>query len=521
MNRREHDRILGRSIKHALKGYEYSSWAKVAVDGYNSFAKKKMAPIKRGGSSSGSGHYNKKVLMLDAPGGPFFTPSSRRSSLPMSVYSSRRGSSSTSSQRNTDNGINITVPTIKKNAPKKRPAGKKAVKVSKRFKAGVEAALTPKGVTGTHDAMYHHAVTISTLVDRQHPFDPKVIGLGELTPAQSIPYDFTPEYFVDCMSKLFFGKINGTTTALGTTAMAANDAGNYNLWPQAKLHVVNSSATYKLKNTGEQDMNIHIYLCSPKRASSYNYYLTYTGIDPYVSPDYGSHFTATFVPAVAGTVPASVNWSLITDPGCQAPPLIDWYLQKIKESSIDGYNLSSNANSKSIVQLYSKPTSVSGFRKNWAVSETSIILKPGQEYDYVVPGPRNFDLDFKKLFKGDGSGTNIFQNVQTFMRGPIFTIHTDIRAEENAIGLTGTRSARWLSGLLSIMKKTHCVLKMPDQTGFRVPLGGLVAATQGIIVPLSERGVPRYIMEELPILPAVLTAGSVPQEIAVGGPTHL
>jgi len=95
-------------------------------------------------------------------------------------------------------------------------------------------------------------------------------------------------------------------------------------------------------------------------------------------------------------------------------------------------------------------------------------------------------------------------------------LHTDIRAEQNAAAVVGSKCARWLGGPLAVMKRQFCSMMMPDQVGFRVPTLGAPTTQAGAIVNLSER-IPRRIHEELPITPLALTAGSTPQEMSTTG----
>lgn len=496
-DRRVHDTVLKNTLIRTLNGYQYSSTGKYLVDAYNS------SPIKR------------KSTMAPTPPR---TPVNKKAKY-------RTSEGQTQSEYHTaDQAAHPMFGTVvtKRKAPKQ--SGKPKVKVPKILAKQVKQILRPNAITGTYNQLLHNGIIASSFVDRQRPFDFKQIGLGGLsTDNFSSSYEFSPEYFVDVMSKLFNGKANGTAAALTNSNMLTNSTGSMPLWPQMMLHIKDSYTTFRIKNIGDCDVNLKLWSCEPRRRGAYKWQYTTSGINPGTSADQDGTTKYSYAAGVSGTSAALYTVTETaqgTNVTTVPTPIMDWRLSAIKQKQVDGYDISTNGNAGQCLCLYSEPTDIAGFRKNWIAAKTHVVLMPGQEYDYTVQGPKNFDLKFKNCFQTTNGTDATFMNLQPFMRGVCGVMYTNMRGEKSTTGVIGSQVARWTGGLLGVMKINHCTVSMPDQIGFRVPTTGLTTNEKGNIVQLSERQ-PRWLKEELPVTAIALTATYTPQDIDIAGHTEL
>lgn len=423
--------------------------------------------------------------------------------------------------KQSETGTNAMVPTLVRKGKRLQQSGTKKVKVSPLLKKQITAALEPKAIHGKYSQYLYNGILSTTLVDRQRVFDlksflPGTSAIGDQNPA----YEFSPEYFLDVMSKLWAGKTNGTLAAQQVTAMDSASASNMYKWQSLKLKIVSSSANYSFKNVGKADLTLSLNLCEPKKAGAYNWAYTQSGTDPILSSNFATVRSYTYTAPVLGTSEDFYTSSTVSSGEAVPPPVLDWYLTNFQEGSTDDYDKSVDVQAGGLTQLGAYPNMVRAFRNRWNCTQTKVIIKPGQEYDYNISGPSNYMLNFGKHLKPSAAadGAAVFNNLQPYMRYVLFTMHTDVRNEEliAAPNTLGNKAARWIGGPLTVTVKRECHLAMPDQVGFR---NNAIIAVGGPVMLGLRR--PYMIREHAPVTAVALTALYGPAEVDTGGATEL
>jgi len=137
-------------------------------------------------------------------------------------------------------------------------------------------------------------------------------------------------------------------------------------------------------------------------------------------------------------------------------------------------NAGGNVLSDNYEKFGMKPTDVDGWRANWACETITILLQPGQTYEYFCQGPRNQEINFAKLLNG-----NIIQADQKFTRFFLVRFHTDLITSSGTAIASGTAGYYAEIGNLStnlfdgrgiaVDQTFHMHMKMPDNAGFQYP----------------------------------------------------
>lgn len=353
-----------------------------------------------------------------------------------------------------------------------KPKGGKHVKPTKRFKELVVACNSAKDIHGRMHEVYSGSLITNGNLNQQ--------GVG-LSMTNFTQYDFTPELFLDAASVLFNNKVYSVTAkglvnpaniGYSTSTVTGADYAS-----SAVLTVKNSYVTYLLRNNTGRTITVDILLCAPKMAG------------------------------MSGTNNIAINGAAAaTQPTSIGDPLSYWR-NCIFDDITDGRNVAAISNQQAAVEvLYTRPSMTASFARVFKTETTTIVLEPGQTYEYSYQGPKGLEIDFSKLFQHQ-----CFMDIQKYSRFPIFITRMDM------IGSTGTNVAFGRLGEVTssangifVEKKVHYDIKMPEETGGITQAQGK-SATLGfrrpayalfVNNPLVVAGQPYRYDEENPIAPA-------------------
>jgi hypothetical protein len=409
----------------------------------------------------------------------------------------------------------------------KKNAGRRKLKVPRPLRKAIRQVMEAREVTGRHIRVENQGRMSSLFVDKQTYYDPRNLNLGEVDSfvgIASVPtWDFTPEYFLDSVCKLWCNKPSNTLslTDLGVSASSAF----YENWPTLKVNVVNSTVSYHIRNCGYADITLEIYNCAPKHASAYSLpYSQNSGSNAGIINSHtydNSLLQVDFIEGINGTnIP---SWTKSTSGDNNSivigPPAIEW--DNCYKNSRDMNEDIPNANTEP-AHYGSKPTHHASFKKMFSTTYTKILLTPGQEYIHHVQGPKNFLMDFKKFFKAapptgaSNTQLHIFMNLQKFCRSPIFVLSTDVRGERNTS--IGPKVARWIGGPLSVIRTTDLTLKIPEEIGGVQPAAAIIAGDINKPLQLTLRR-PAFLKERFPLTPTSHTSGHTAIETSLSGVT--
>ena len=298
---------------------------------------------------------------------PTRTPSRRRGSNASSVRVSKAIKESSIVEK----GDKIAKFGQKKTELKKQ----KIVKVSKKFKNLVTAALSEGVIKGTQVYRFQdfwHALH-NIPVDSQ-----SVLSLGGKDNWDG-GWNFTLDYFLDAVVKLFKGNTASSAGFLIPTK-------DLDVMRQAEFTVINSFTSYTVRNVSHRTIIFKIIECAPKYPSS----MTIND---------------------AGALKGFNNTGGVVDiPDGISSPYYSWS-RAIVQDHAQGY-LTNNTNNVLGLNAFNNHPSVSKqFNKQWSMMTTEYILAPGQQIVYKIQGPSNLHIDMQKMYKND-----ILQNVQKFSR---------------------------------------------------------------------------------------------------------
>lgn len=377
-----------------------------------------------------------------------------------------------SSVRN-EAGKSTRAPGVKYGKKKKGviPKKQKSVKVSKHLREAINKINEAAKVHGSYRAtgfggMYQGLTNVQQVVS----------GLGNysnLTNAVSLQnpfyfqWAFQPEDWLHMLSVLFNGKpdsaglarVWSTVGSLGCNFNVVNggsgpgDIGNGNVphpsgVPMSvngsglQFHVKKCWEKYVLRNVSQRTWTIDIYECAPKMV----------GVEQAIGTvDSGG--VGPFAPLPRVSYP-EIQWG---------QGLLDEQRNGVR---VDGAtpNL-----------LYTRPTDVRFFNQMYKVEMVTIVLEPGQNYEYILRGPSDVNVDLAKLFRPTGNVQDELFNIQKYSRIPMFVSHCDMELQNTgAGGLAGATAGRYSAvaanfvGSIAIERTQYASFDMPEQVGMQI-----------------------------------------------------
>lgn len=338
-----------------------------------------------------------------------------------------------------------------KGRPTNHKKGKK-IKVSKYFKDKVAKALSDKVIHGSWDQISFDNLSIIGFPNNGQI----VTGLGELSSNDHSDWAFDPEDFLHAASVLWNDKADSQSSRLWhsssnlgysetglagdalTDVRTSGDETRFQM--NIKLTIKKSYEVYKIKNNTQRTMVMKIFLCAPKEVGAKSQILN-------AQPAGSNVITVTSDPAPIG------------NPGT----LWQNELQKQVRSNI-------NIAKATVNTLYNDPKDCPGFNKVYKTDCTTIVLEPGQVYDYYIQGPSNFTIDYNTLLRGSGTDDAAYMGIQKWMRYPFMTAYLDLVSDGSFTGHyapTGT-----VQGKLALCIERHMKfhLEMPESTGSYIGL---------------------------------------------------
>jgi len=443
--------LIKPGYKAVISGVGHAMQAQNAIDTYKTFTKKNNMP--------------------PYPLTPRKTPTKRKEK------SKPTASKSVGKSRNTMSAPNNTGVALSKAAS--RTKGKttnhkthKKVKVSKTFADKVEKVLAEDDIHGSWTQFSYGAIPMSQFdINKQD-----VGGLAEYGQDYS-DWAFDPEDFLHAASVLWNEKLDsqGTrnwddpqslgiyqpigSTLFGGQQTTAPNSGVSSIAPMnLKMTVKSCFEVYKLKNNTQRTVVMKIYLCAPKQAGVFS-----LGTEA--------------IPGGSGP-PASFPTTLpIGNPGAVwAGSLEKQVLQNI------------NVMGAIAQTVYQKPTDCPEWNKIFRSDCTTVVLEPGQVYDYYIKGPTDLELKFANFFRQTSQATPAFyQGVQKFMRYPLFTAYLDLVTDGTLSGHYPTAVAESVGEGIAVERQMKFRLKMPENVAGRLTVGTGAAPQQGQFQLTSRR----------------------------------
>lgn len=158
-----------------------------------------------------------------------------------------------------------------------------------------------------------------------------------------------------------------------------------------------------------------------------------------------------------------------------------------REESKEIGNAGGNVFDETVEKLGLMPTDVDGWRANWQPETITIILQPGQTYEYFVQGPKMQEINYAKILNGD-----VIEQDQKWTRYFLVRFHTDLISSAGTGGTAGTpgyfaetsalTGGVWDGRGICVDQTYHTHMKMPEQAGFQY-----VSTTAGTEQALTKR----------------------------------
>lgn len=340
----------------------------------------------------------------------------------------------------------------------------KKVKVTKEFKDKVVKSLAGKTISGSWDQVSFDALRASTFLLNQQYVD----GLGEIVNFDYSSWAFDPEDFLHAASVLWNGKADTQGGRLwsdednighsqGSAAELTDSrlSGTSRYSQNQKINVKRSYEVYRLKNNTQRTIIMKIYLCAPRKTGFKN-------------------FSTEFKPPLSNAIGVVDTFAPIGNPGQV------WVneLNKQVQSNI-------NVGSATVFTLFNSPKDCPGFNGIYKSDVTTIVLEPGQIYEYYINGPTNFTIDYNKLFEGQGSDPNlpIFYGIQKWMRYPLFTAYLDLATDGVNSGHIPPSATFGDRQAVAIERQMKFNLEMPESVGMNLGVpdaGGIGVAENNL-----------------------------------------
>lgn len=363
------------------------------------------------------------------------TASSRSSRSSLSSFG-RGGSIAGSGGRYGSVGSNAAAVLVKRKRGV-RNKKKRSVQVTSRFKQKVHKALDEE-IKGKYLKVMHRRIGPVATANTQQTFDDGII--------------FQPLDFADAADVLF-----NRAVAVETPTLANLEWTNVYI---RKDRILNSWASYEMKNMSQRTYTLKMYLCKPKAKAPTN-----------ITPD---------------------------------DPFADWVVG-LQIANGAGTNPAGNTPNT----LYSMPTDSPQFNQFWKAECTTVVLQPGQSHTFRVQGPSNYVLDYTKY--GNRSILGLPDYLAAwgpFSRSVFFVMYPDLITSD----LAG--SGRFVStgagpGGVVFEKKLFFAMACPASAGFQYPAAFPASTSQQLtnklpckvifVAPSGVVGAPQDMLEENPI----------------------
>lgn len=300
---------------------------------------------------------------------------------------------------------------------------KKKVKITKNFKLKVTKALSSKLAKGK----YLEIVTDGTSF-------PLVLGnkqirtrLGNDQGNAGSKLLFNPAHVLDSASVLFNNKVASRSSKWSVDGFGIYTFGDQSFDSRiSKIHVLNSYASFVLRNNSNRTWIIQLYECAPKKDMSY-----------ILEQD------------------VLQQW-------------VNCMTNEANTGDLEGTTI--NLGDATPETLYATPQSNKRLLKDWKFERHDIILDPGQTYDHFIQGPSDVVYDFAKFWRNDNSGAaNVFLDInKRFTRQVIMTARVDLA--QNAENTTSRYGIPNGKGWLVWECKQYFNIEAPEHTPSLVTL---------------------------------------------------
>lgn len=320
---------------------------------------------------------------------------------------SRRMSGASRRSSLLSNSTNVTTSTTRVAGVKR--GSRKSVKrvASKRVKRSARpskkfAAKVKVALAQTMPTGDYKFITQEAVTLDPNPNIQSVFYLGANT--LTTPKCFEPERVMNAASACF----NNATPLVNPTVVSAGSFSSANI----KILMKRSKITYTMANQTQRTLNIRLVTCAPKQIQNTAY------------------------------------------------PITQWN-NALTQEVTDGINLSGINNG----YLYTGPSSCAAFNKWYSTSTKTVVLEPGQVYQYTMKGPENFMYEFEKFFNG-----LTYQQIQKMARFVIAIVTPDLTSSTAVVHQAAHAGFPATSGMLAVEAFHHYELAMPEQTGFVYPV---------------------------------------------------
>lgn len=336
-----------------------------------------------------------------------------------------------------DDAVALRAPSIRRGRKKGVSFKKvKKVPISRQFVKKVHEALEPGMCKGVYREMNTYNFDFSpNFGNRQMTF-----RLGSNVNGDQML--FNPQRVLDAASVLYNGKTATDSSKYVITGNYPQQANSFD--PHTvKVTVLNSYAKHVIKNNSQRNVMLEIYDCAPK-----------------------------------------VNMNLNKD----GDALTQWNNAMAFENTIQGgstVNQLINVGNTNPNTLYATPQMSKLFMTKFKVETTSVVLAPGQTYDYIVQGPNKVIYDFAKFWSpSNTSGTEEFFDLQRrFTRNVIFTVKLDVvHGNTPGSGVAGRFGPSTTSGInlgrgLLVESTNYYRIEIPSQTAGSMFIPGVTSGT--------------------------------------------
>lgn len=265
---------------------------------------------------------------------------------------------------------------------------------------------------------------------------------------------FTPKQFLDAASQLFNNKPVSPDYMEDTgdiVTVVQEGVGQKTIFDQQglELEIENSYVVYEMRNCAERPMIVDFYHCVQKEKFHEN-----TPLNDYIdSVETGGWVDSNVNPQTASNrvyLPPDVNGNTLTN------------------NAVKHYILGT-----SLVE----PNQIQGFSNLWKYTKVTVLMQPGEVCTHKVMGPRNYILDYRKLYTGGEDNSRalfrdttvcVMAKVRTdFMYGTAGVVPTapDISVVgRGAFTINNKQDA--LTQPITINATTVIKMKCPDVAGF-------------------------------------------------------
>ena len=317
----------------------------------------------------------------------------------------------------------------------------KGVAVSKQFKLKVAKVLSKKDIHGRWEQISYSSMKCSDFGST----NTQCVYIPGIQAGNDSGTFFTKDAWGACGNLSDYIHIlsvlwNGKTDSQGARAVndvatlgqftAQNPSILLNQYPgqnpvDAKFTVKSHTESYRLRNNSKRTWTIDIYLCRPKKETS----------------------------ELSQMIASSVVQTLPYENPLVGNPLMCW-ATGIQEE----YNSAHFAiNDVTPFSLFQKPTSIPYFNKCYKTQCTTIVLEPGQVYDYFIQGPSNMNVD---VFKAWHAG--YFRDVQKYTVYPMFVCRLDMVGDIAGVSRYPTRGQSASVGSILVERRYIVKLTMPE-----------------------------------------------------------